>query len=368
MTYAGAIQYVYDNNGNVTEIHPVQEVDYYYMWDYENRLTKVKKSGSGGPDSLRFTYCALGNRIQKLHSTSDTTKYTFDGIYVVCRFGNNDSLLSKYIYANGMLLARVDSSDARYYYHHDGLGSTMGITDTLRAISKSYLYDDFGALWDSWGSISNTYQYTGQEYDDEIQGTELYNLRARYYDPEIGRFLSEDPINRGIAPNPQNHNPYPYTINNPVNYVDPQGTEICIPTKIEHLNQQPINETPGDWNFLGLYESHSIDFAGLLESHSYPPPAFPIPSLPQDLCVFGRYWYTRLRVRQCYTYLCYDKCGFYNKQECRERSIEIQSENMELFYFPIKIAPSLKKGYAAGMTGKLMCEKKFEEGYKDYSK
>jgi RHS repeat-associated protein len=257
MTYAGAIQYVYDNNGNVTEIHPVQEVDYYYTWDYENRLTKVKKSGSGGPDSLRFTYCALGNRIQKLHSTSDTTKYTFDGMYVVCRFGNNDSLLSKYVYANGVLLARVDSSDARYYYHHDGLGSTMGITDTLRAISKSYLYDDFGDLWDSWGSVSNTYQYTGQEYDDEIQGTELYNLRARYYDPETDRFLSEDPelaakqdalINIHykyceqssryydmLKYNPQVLNRYLYVFNNPLNFSDITGRYprwLCLPIAI----------------------------------------------------------------------------------------------------------------------------------------
>ncbi|MGB3480469.1 MAG: hypothetical protein WBB67_15075 [bacterium] len=95
-------------------------------------------------DSLRFTYCGLGKRITKIHGASDTTKYCYDGMYAVCEFGNYDSLLSKYVYANGLLLARCDSSGAKYYYHHDGLGSVMGMTDTNKWVRQSYFYDDFG--------------------------------------------------------------------------------------------------------------------------------------------------------------------------------------------------------------------------------
>ncbi len=194
LTYEGADYYAYDENGNLISITPAVEINYRFDWDYENRLIRIRKTGSGPNDSLRFTYCGLGKRIQKIHGSSDTTRYTYDGMYAVCEFGNSESLLSTYVYANGLLLARYDSSGARYYYHHDALGSTMGLTDTNKTVVKSYLYDDFGNLWDSWGNVDNHYLYTGQEYDDEISGAELYNLRARYYSPGIGRFISEDPF------------------------------------------------------------------------------------------------------------------------------------------------------------------------------
>jgi len=149
-------------------------------------------------DCLRFTYCGMGKRIKKIEKpdgqNSDTTSYAYDGMYAVCEFGNYDSLLSKYVYANGLLLARCDSSGAKYYYHHDGLGSTMGLTNTSKTVVKSYFYDDFGNSLGSWGNVSNHYRYTGQEYDDEISGAKLYNLRARYYDSGVGRFVSEDPL------------------------------------------------------------------------------------------------------------------------------------------------------------------------------
>jgi len=102
-------------------------------------------------------------------------------------------LQAKYVYANGMLLARYDESPAdTHYYHHDGLGSVIGMTNENANVEQSYFYDDFGNSLGSWGNVNNHYLYTGQEYDGAISG--LYNLRARYYDPGIGRFVSEDPV------------------------------------------------------------------------------------------------------------------------------------------------------------------------------
>ncbi len=82
-----------------------------------------------------------------------------------------------------------------------------------------YEYDAFGELHSSTGSTANDYLLTGQQYD---AATGLYFLRARYYDPAIGRFLSQDPypVNTG---NPMELNRYVYTANNPVNYADPSG-------------------------------------------------------------------------------------------------------------------------------------------------
>ncbi|OGC41510.1 hypothetical protein A2Y85_03720 [candidate division WOR-3 bacterium RBG_13_43_14] len=235
--------YAYDDNGNMTEIHPVAEQDYYYYWDFENCLTKIKKTGSGGNDSLRMTYCGLGKRIKKIHGTTDTTSYAYDGMYAVCEFGGHLDLKANYVYANGMLLAKYDASPAdTHYYHHDGLGTTMGMTNENGGVEQSYFYDEFGNSLGSWGSVSNHYLYTGQEYDDEISGAELYNLRARYYAPEIGRFMSEDPVLRMeitidricigskhdkniiyMRKIPQQLNHYHYCLDNPVNCKDIKG-------------------------------------------------------------------------------------------------------------------------------------------------
>jgi len=153
----------------------------------------------------------------------------------------------KYIYANGFLLARYDSSPAdTHYYHHDGLGSIMGLTNESGNVEQSYFYDEFGNSLASYGSVSNHYLYTGQEYDGSITG--LYNLRARYYDMSIGRFVSEDPITKiGLsdclthayesspslwADQPQRINAFIYVANNPMNWIDPGGLFMFRSPKI----------------------------------------------------------------------------------------------------------------------------------------
>ncbi|MGB3478836.1 MAG: RHS repeat-associated core domain-containing protein [bacterium] len=101
----------------------------------------------------------------------------------------------------------------------------MGLTDASKTVVHSYFYDDFGNLLGEWGNVDNRYLYTGQEYDGAISG--LYNLRARYYDSGVGRFVSEDPLQRTqkqvIPLNPHELNVYLYVLNNPVNWVDPLG-------------------------------------------------------------------------------------------------------------------------------------------------
>jgi len=204
----------------------------------------------------------------------DTTSYTYDGMYAVCEFESIEvqysdytdkkadyaddgnlldseysakylDLKAKYVYANGMLLAKYETSPAdTHYFHHDGLGSVMGMTDEAGNVEQSYFYDDFGNSLGAWGSVGNSYLYTGQEYDGAISG--LYNLRARYYDPGVGRFISEDPICPGMAKFPLGINPYIYVVNNPINAIDPSGQ---MPKwKCETTIHQPIFERePRQW-------------------------------------------------------------------------------------------------------------------------
>ena len=81
-------------------------------------------------------------------------------------------------------------TETKYYYHFDGLGSVVALTDTNADIVEQYNYDVFGTP-NTASSIGNPYMFTGREYDTE---TGNYYYRARYYKPSIGRFLSADPV------------------------------------------------------------------------------------------------------------------------------------------------------------------------------
>lgn len=246
LTEGTSNSYYYDDNGNMIKFQYAAGTDT-LIYDFENRLTRYVKGTKTPPsyDTVWFHYCGLGKRISKIekpHGQSpDTTSYAYDGIYAVCEFGGHLDLKAKYIYANGMLLARYDESPAdTHYYHHDGLGSIMGITDENKSVEQSYFYDEFGNSLGSWGSVANHYLYTGQEDDGSV--TELYNLRARYYKPDIGRFISEDPtmdahsrycplfttsslnnLIRASKFQPQHLNSYTYCGNNPINRKDIVG-------------------------------------------------------------------------------------------------------------------------------------------------
>jgi RHS repeat-associated protein len=105
------------------------------------------------------------------------------------------------------------------YYLLDGQGSVRGLTSTSGTLTDSYSYDAFGQLTSGQTNPASNYLYTGQQYDS-LSG--LYDLRARYYNPAQGRFLSQDTW-RVDYKNPIELNRYGYTANNPVNYSDPSG-------------------------------------------------------------------------------------------------------------------------------------------------
>jgi RHS repeat-associated protein len=77
------------------------------------------------------------------------------------------------------------------YYQVDGLKTVTSLSSSAGALAQTYTFDSFGKQTGSSGSLTNPFQYSGREFDTE---TNLFFLRARYYDPAIGRFLSEDPI------------------------------------------------------------------------------------------------------------------------------------------------------------------------------
>lgn len=101
------------------------------------------------------------------------------------------------------------------YYQADGLGSITSLTNTSGAAAETYSYESFGNILATTGSLTNSFKYTGREFDTE---TSLYYYRARYYDPAAGRFVSED-----LARWKGGLNFYSYAMNSPVGRTDPYG-------------------------------------------------------------------------------------------------------------------------------------------------
>ena len=249
-------RYSYDAAGNrirkEEETGKDQRIRTEYAYNEKNQLIHTEEFLSDR--ILRrntFTYSKQGS-ILKEETESGISQYFYNGknqqIRVECADGQiqenrydaeglrhemreNEKLL-RFVYQNGELLYEeggdketaschlgagieaVRRGQRTYYYHPDEQLSTALITDETGMIKNQYRYDAFGAGLEVSEELPNRIRYTGQRYDGV---TEQYYLRARYYNPILGRFLQED-VYQGDG-----LNLYAYCRNNPVVYYDPSG-------------------------------------------------------------------------------------------------------------------------------------------------
>jgi RHS repeat-associated protein len=151
---------------------------------------------------------------------SGTVDYVFDTEDNVIYEQENRNYL-EYIYVLGKHFARVDgnldnlSATKKYFFHTDHLGSTVAVTDEQGKEVWSSEYTPFGDKHSVTGELDHAARFTGKELDPD---TGLYYFNARWYDSELGRFVSEDP-----ALDPNNPNLYGYCSNNPLIHTDPTG-------------------------------------------------------------------------------------------------------------------------------------------------
>ncbi len=187
LTSQPGVTYSYDGNGNLASKTDSPGTTS-YSWDFENRLTRVTLPGGS---QVNFKYDPMGRRIQKT-SPSGTVNYLYDGANVLEEVDVAGNLLARYTQSLGVdQPMAVLRSSTTSYYEADGLGSVTSLSNSSGALANTYTYDSFGKLTASSGTITNAYRYTGREFDSE---TGIYYYRARYYSPDIGRFISEDPI------------------------------------------------------------------------------------------------------------------------------------------------------------------------------
>ena len=253
----------YDGLGNITALTR-NNTAYTYTYDNVNRIQQENlPSGQN-----IYTYDDRGNR-QTLASvtlppemTWDSKTYTYNAANQLKTFTNNvgttaaysyygDGLratktvngqLTRYVYVNGKVIDELDASgnskarniwgnellyrqnstaaDAQGgYYFFNGHGDVVKVTDNSGNVLNSYDYDIWGNVTAKTETMNNPFKYTGEMQDDE---TGFIYLRARYYDPSIGRFINEDTY-EGQIDNPLSLNRYTYVENNPLIYSDPTG-------------------------------------------------------------------------------------------------------------------------------------------------
>ncbi|MCK4735244.1 MAG: hypothetical protein KAT65_22515, partial [Methanophagales archaeon] len=213
---AKGTKYSYDNNGNLIGKAGLDGFTA-YSYDYRDRLTGVTFSDGS---QVTYEYLPTGERLSRTDE-SGVTYYLYDFEDILMELDENGAVEGSYVHGPGIDEPISMSRDGiKAYYHFNGLGSVTSLTDSSENLLASYKYEPFGRIMEETGSIVNPYRFTGREYDED---TGLYYYRARYYDAEVGRFLSEDSIGGIDGPNL-----YVYAKNNPVNFVDPSGEAIVV--------------------------------------------------------------------------------------------------------------------------------------------
>jgi len=208
----------YDAAGNL-----LADGSFNYTWDAESKM----KTGAG----LTYIYDGDGKRAQKANAGTPPQPFKLywygmgsDPLDETDAAGNTNNVsFNEYIFFGGKRIARRKSDGTIHFYFADHLGTSRVVTSatgTVPVLDDSDFYP-FGGERVVLSTSGNNYKFTGKERDNE---SGLDNFGARYFASTLGRFQSPDPLlNSGRPWQPQSWNRYAYTLNNPINFVDPFG-------------------------------------------------------------------------------------------------------------------------------------------------
>ncbi len=221
----------YDLNGNTTRTANGNS----YTYDSENHMLSM----TSGSTVVSMVYDAFGNRVSKTVNGVTTQYLVEDDVnptgypqVVEELTGPIGSGVVTRTYTYGLQRISQNLSPsltgnatwAPSFYGYDGGGSVRQLTNSAGVVTDEYEYDAYGNSFTKSGSTPNNYLYRGEQYDSDLS---LYYLRARYYNPTTGRFLSRDPYD-GQAKEPASLHKYLYANGDPINGIDPMGWEDII--------------------------------------------------------------------------------------------------------------------------------------------
>jgi RHS repeat-associated protein len=226
---AGPASFTYDANGNLTG-----DGTWTYTYDAENRLIKAVS----GATTVNLTYDPAGRLFQTDKGTSGTTtKFLYDGDALVAEYNSNNSMTARYVHgsnsaADDPLVWYANSGlTGKKWLHADHLGSIIALTTSAGGTGSINAYDEYGI---PGANNSGRFQYTGQAWIGELG---MYYYKARFYSPNLGRFLQTDPIgyDGGV-------NLYSYVGDDPVDRTDPSGEDpVSGADKLEKQRAELIN-------------------------------------------------------------------------------------------------------------------------------
>jgi RHS repeat-associated protein len=207
----------YDANGNTTYTGGRS-----FVYDSENHMTTM----TGNGETVSMIYDGFGNRVSKT-ANGVTTKYLVEddvnptGLPQVFEESVNGIVQRTYTYGLQRISEDqvINNAWTPSFYGYDGFGTVRQLTNLAGTVTDTYSYDAFGNQLNSTGTTPNNYLYRGEQFDPDLG---LYYLRARYYNPATGRFMSRDPED-GILPDPMTLHKYDYAGGDPVNAWDPTG-------------------------------------------------------------------------------------------------------------------------------------------------
>ncbi|USB32579.1 S8 family serine peptidase [Paenibacillus sp. YPG26] len=183
-----------------------------YEYDVWNQLSK----SSTGEGTVTYEYNGDGLRTKKI-SNGVTSQYVYESDKVVLETDESGKQTAFNLYGTNLLTRKV--GDEKYSYLYNGHADVTALVNDSGEVKASYYYDAFGNIAQTTGNVKNSVRYAGYQYDEE---SKLYYLNARYYDPSIARFISEDTY-LGEANDPLSLNLYSYVSNEPIMYSDPTG-------------------------------------------------------------------------------------------------------------------------------------------------
>ena len=227
LTHVGGDSLEYDAEGQLSHRFRIGSPWTFEQWYVQNSLgqiVQVSTTRNGSTVTVYFAYDGFGRRVRKdNNATGVTTQYAWDGDQMIAELDANGNTAQFYTYYPGVDHLHSVATGGTTYYAASELGDN--VTGLVRAsdnaVLAQYAYQPFGSLGRNDQTVPNNLRWQGLQYDAE---TGLYYVRARYYDPSLGRFITQDPtgLDGGI-------NPYMFAGNDPVNYSDPSGLSV-LPT------------------------------------------------------------------------------------------------------------------------------------------
>ena len=263
---SGSYNYVftYDDNGNITSVTGDKELIIKY--DYENKPVRITNSAT--VKEVRYAYDGQGTRVKRITPYEEpgpaglTTFY----YYMTAPWGGtlyelraDISSKSKYVFLNGKILSKVDNSGNKYFYHNDYLGTVKKITDASQRKVYEWLGYPFGKeYWLSVG-IDNYYRFTQKEFD---KFNDLYYYGVRYYFPDVGIFITPEPVIGTDNLNLQDAltlKYYNYCRNNPLRFIDPDGERMMAPDELAVVREILTKVEQSYFTAVGESEKNLLD-------------------------------------------------------------------------------------------------------------